>query len=275
MNNSIRIAGLMTCHDRREKSMACLKSVFAIRPDVDIFLVDDGCKDGTAEAVKESFPLVHIIQGNGNLYWSRGMYTAWKEALKGDYDFYLWLNDDIELYPNAIDEMLACFRILNEKVIITGIVENKEKTKCIYGGHRDEGGHIQADGVPHSTRNMNGNVVLVHRSIVKEIGIMDGRLHHDIGDVDYGMTANEHGIDVYTTRIPIAMGYENPLRRYRKWNTSLKKRIEYMNSPIGGEPATLFYFYKKHYGVVRGFLKTSLFVIRNISPDWFAKYLYK
>ena len=46
------------------------------------------------EAVGKMFPQVHIIKGDGNLFWNRGMYMAWQAAIKEkDYDFYLWLND--------------------------------------------------------------------------------------------------------------------------------------------------------------------------------------
>lgn len=56
---------------------------------------------------------------------------------------------------------------------------------------------------------MNGNVVLVPKSVVDKIGIINPIYHHDLGDVDYGLTAQENGIKVYATRIPIASGYSN------------------------------------------------------------------
>ena len=69
---------------------------------LDIYLTDDGCTDGTPEAIKRQFPKVHIIKGDGNLFWNRGMYRAWEEAAKQDYNFYLWLNDDSYLVDGAL-----------------------------------------------------------------------------------------------------------------------------------------------------------------------------
>ena len=271
----IKIAALMTCHDRREKTLSCLSSLFAINNGVDVFLVDDGCTDGTPNAVHEQYPAVKIIRGDGNLYWSRGMYTAWKEALKGNYEYYLWLNDDIVLYKNALSELMECFKLSNCNAVITGIIENDNK-EVIYGGGDGTSSQVfKPNGKMQAVKHMNGNVVLVHRAIVDTIGIIDSRLHHDAGDVDYGFTALKNGIGVFTTRVPVALGYDNPLQRYRKWGVSLSERIKYMKSPIGGEPSTLYYFYSKHYGVIWGFLKTSLFVVRNLAPDWLAKHLYK
>ena len=72
----MKIAAIMTCHNRKNKTMACLKSLFTIIPETDVYLTDDGSTDGTSEAVLYTYPNVHIISGDGNLYWNRGMYVA-------------------------------------------------------------------------------------------------------------------------------------------------------------------------------------------------------
>jgi GT2 family glycosyltransferase len=92
----IRIAVLMTCYNRREKTLACLRALkeatkaAAGISDTDVYLVDDGCTDGTAEAVRLSFPNVQIVAGTGSLYWCGGMRLAWREAAKSRYDAYVW-----------------------------------------------------------------------------------------------------------------------------------------------------------------------------------------
>ena len=94
----MKISVLLTCHNRKEKTLICLRKLFeqdVRNVEFDVFLVDDGCTDGTAEAVREEFPKIHIIQGDGSLFWNRGMCLAWEEARKnGAHDAVLWLNDD-------------------------------------------------------------------------------------------------------------------------------------------------------------------------------------
>lgn len=263
----MRIAALLTCFNRKEKTKRCLSSLFSILPNCDVYLVDDGSTDKTVDMVHSLFPKVNVINGNGNLFWSRGMYTAWKEAVKGKYDYYLWLNDDIELYPYFFEELLECNGQKGGDCIITGLIEDFEKTTILYGGSDENKTLIQANGLPQKVTHMNGNVVLVPESVVDKIGIMDPKLHHDLGDVDYGLTAIENGINVYTTRKPVAAGYSNDFCRVRKWGVSLKQRLRKLNSPLGSPPSINFYFRKKHYGLFNACAYWCYLYLLNLLPD--------
>ena len=103
------VAVLLTVFNRKDITLKGLSTLYAAMKPVedkysfDVYMTNDGCTDGTPEAVKNCFPDVHIINGNGNLYWSGGMRKAWDVAAKThDYDYYLWFNDDAVLYENAL-----------------------------------------------------------------------------------------------------------------------------------------------------------------------------
>ena len=59
-----RIAVLMTCHNRKAKTIRCLRNLYCQNINLDIFLVNDGCTDGTEEFVAKEFPKVNIIEGD-------------------------------------------------------------------------------------------------------------------------------------------------------------------------------------------------------------------
>lgn len=70
---------------------------------------------------EKCFPAVHVINGDGNLYWSGGMRKAWDVAAKThDYDYYLWFNDDAVLYENALEMMFEPFEKYGEKLLLAG-----------------------------------------------------------------------------------------------------------------------------------------------------------
>ena len=87
----MHIAVIITCHNRKEKTLHCLTNLFEAKKAyghnevrLAVFLTDDGCTDGTAEAVDQLFDRheIHIIKGDGSLYWPGGMRAARREALK-------------------------------------------------------------------------------------------------------------------------------------------------------------------------------------------------
>ncbi len=65
-------------------------------------MVDDASTDGTAAAIRSHYPGVEVIDGSGALFWNRGMYVGFGVALQRPADYYLWLNDDTELVPDAL-----------------------------------------------------------------------------------------------------------------------------------------------------------------------------
>lgn len=113
------MAVLLSCFNRREKTLACLKALFGQnRPSgcsLEVFLTDDASTDGTVEAVRNLFPAARVLAGTGSLYWNGGMRLSFEEALKGDYDYYLWLNDDTLLDPGALTAMLHTHAKVQQK----------------------------------------------------------------------------------------------------------------------------------------------------------------
>lgn len=268
------IAAIITCYNRKIKTQKCLSSLFSILPQCDVYLVDDASTDGTSAMIKSLFPQVHLIQGTGKLFWSRGMYTAWKEAIKGKYDFYLWLNNDIELYHFFFQEMTECYSLGKEHCIISGIIENFSRTEILYGGSNANKQLVHPDNIPQEITFMNGNVVLIPQSVVNKINIIDPIFHHDLGDVDYGLTAIEHGIKVLSTRKAVAAGYSNNFCRVRKWGTTLRQRLKRLHSPLGSPPSINFYFRKKHFGIVNASIYYAYLYFINILPDNIITLIY-
>ena len=64
----VAIAILIACHNRRQTTLACLDKLYGIRKDIDVYCVDDNSIDGTADAIREEFPQVNLIHGDGNFF---------------------------------------------------------------------------------------------------------------------------------------------------------------------------------------------------------------
>lgn len=220
-----RIAVLLTCHNRRDKTLACLGALFANHlpgsVSLHVFLVDDGCTDGTAVAVREKFPQVKIFEGDGSLYWNGGMRLAFGEALKTGYDYYLWLNDDTILFFDAIARLLATVNELYVKkgkaVIVVGTTVDPQTGQITYGGRR-RASRIRPmrfelvipKDVPVACDTMNGNCVLIPSGVAVVVGNLDAAFEHTMGDMDYGLRAHQTGFGVWVSPSVIGACPTNP-----------------------------------------------------------------
>lgn len=252
-NGGVRlsVAVLVTCHNRVVMTLRGLRLLLPqLRADDEVFMVDDGSKDGTSAQVRAKFPRVRIIVGDGTLYWAKGMRMAWKKAVeeRADWDGYLWLNDDTELRSDAIEKILA----ENDGArIVVGELENA-KGEIVYGVR--EG------------RLFTGNCVLVPKTVYEKLGMICGEYAHAWADYDYAMMAREAGIEVKSAGIVgRAEGHPN---RPSLSRLDLRGRLRLLNSPKGWNLHDLWLYRRRHWGVWAAILSCLHLVLHVI---WGAK----
>ncbi len=266
------IAVLLTVHNRKDKTLDCLSCVYSQQvPEkytVDVYLTDDGCTDGTPEAIREQFPQVYIVQGDGNLYWNRGMYTAWETASKAkDYDYYLWLNDDTHLFEDAIEKLLTCsVEYLNKAIIVGATVDTATHNKVTYGG-RIKGKIPKPKGDIKEVDYFNGNIVLVPQAVYQVLGNLDRYFTHSKGDFDYGLRAKNSGIKLY--QVGETLGECDEHESLDTWcnpNVPFKKRWSLLHRPNGMPPKETFYLEKRHIGLLKASFHYITVYIRCFFP---------
>lgn len=248
------IAVLLTVFNRKEKTLLCLKNLYQqtipYEYQMDIYLTNDGCTDGTPEAVKEQYPQVNIINAQGNLYWNRGMHLAWQTAAKTkDYDYYLWINDDTFIYEGAIENLLSTATLHKGKAIITSACEDTKTHSYITYGGRKNWQMVIPNGNEAEVDCINGNIVLVPQYVFHILGNLDYYFTHSKGDFDYGMRAVKAGIEMYQVGIPL--GAYDAHEKLDKWcnpEISFIQRWKMLHRPNGMPPKETFHLENRHFG---------------------------
>lgn len=208
-----RVAAVMTSFNRRQKTMDCLKALSESRDvgqvELNVVLVDDGSSDGTAEAVRQTYPWTRVERGDGSLFWCRGMHRAFGVAMERGFDYYLWLNDDTILYSDTLARLFDCTAERRERtgkpVIVVGSTVDDESGRLTYGGERRAAWwrrtsfvKLQPRDEAQACESMNGNIVLIPAESAARVGNLDPAFEHAMGDTDYALRANRLGVGVWT-----------------------------------------------------------------------------
>ncbi len=245
----MNIAVLLTCHNRCQKTNDCLKHLYNNKSveglSYDVYLVNDGCTDGTPVIVNQSYPEVKIIDGDGNLFWNRGMYVAWEASKKGGlYDGVLWLNDDTLMRNDALETLYNNAQKHPDSILV-GTIRDLDDNEYTYGGYIKKNEILKPAEDALQCYHFNGNIVYVPTSVSDKIGILDYCFRHSKGDFEYGIRARKNGINCYA--IP-CIGNCNRNSPYVKWmdeKLSLTQRFKVLYSPLGNNPFEAFHLLKQ------------------------------
>ncbi len=73
-------------------------------------IVNDGSTDGTDEMLAAMPYEIDLINGDGGLFWNRGMYEAIEHAKKAhpDYEYYMLMNDDTKFVRGILTKCSRC-----------------------------------------------------------------------------------------------------------------------------------------------------------------------
>jgi GT2 family glycosyltransferase len=172
------------------------------------------------------------------------MRLAWSVAAKSDPDFYLLLNDDTHLLPNALPSLLSLVPSPLTKAIAVGAISDPETGKKSYGVVS----RAKATS-PARINTFNGNCVLIPRSVYQDLGSLHSTYTHGMGDHDYGYAAARKGIPIFETKHFIGRcPLDHAEKTWRDRSLSVSTRLRLLNSPKGLPFREWFVFCKRNYG---------------------------
>lgn len=114
--------------------------------------------------------------------------------------------------------------------------------------------------------------MLIPDYVYERLGFNDPYFHHSLGDLDYGMRANKAKIGIY--QLGKAVGECDRHGYIMKWcnpEISLFQRWKALFHPTGYPPKEVFYFNKRHSGIVRAIVCVATTFFRCLMPKLWIK----
>jgi len=263
----MKIIALTTCFNRRDITLRALESLQqqSLPPgySMEICIVDDGSSDGTSNAIQSAFSDVTILNGNGELYWAGGMRFGWDNYVeRQDMDYLLVFNDDVKLFPNAIEKLIAAALEVKisgcEDFVISGSFCEPKTNTVAYGGLRRSSrwhplrfSKIEPTANIQECDTLNMNLALISNHALRQIGFLSSGYIHGKADYDFGLRLREKG-----GRVVLAAGFIGECGKNSTKGTSnepgisFKERWDRLTSIKEQSPGQRALYYRRHSGLL-------------------------
>lgn len=250
----MRVLGLATCYNRKEKTRNAIQSLIDGNPEVEFhfIVVDDNSTDDTCMELAK-IPEVKLLHGNGTLFYCGGMRLAIEEAKNSQdvFDYCLLFNDDVEFAEHSIEYLAR----LEENVVWVG-------PTCDYSNVISYGGVVKTSKWRPKTQivkandssglecdTFNANCVLIPWKIFIMCNNIDYVYTHSMGDFDYGFDLKRNGYCIKVSDRFVGYCCDNEAKgTWRDTNLSRRERIKRKEAPKGLPWREWFYYLRKNYG---------------------------
>jgi GT2 family glycosyltransferase len=257
-----------------------------------IILVDDGSSDGTSDWVSLNYPEVHVLKGDGNLWWSGGVNMGARYALENLHaDYILLWNNDISFEDRYFNNLIRILDKADSETIIGSKILVAGKTDVIWsmGGYFNRfsgryGMHAyfepNADKYEVATEVdwLTGMGTIVPRSIIERIGYWDKEnfpQYH--GDSDFTYRAKLKGFRVivhpelrlFNSVENSGMTHPESFKQLVRLLTDNRSKSNFNRNYIfykryATSYRAIAYLYWRYVGIIGGFFKWKVFGLLGI-----------
>ncbi|GAB3331511.1 glycosyltransferase family 2 protein [Larkinella ripae] len=246
-------------YNQAEVTCQLLESTRRLKyPNFEVIVVDNASvEDPTSRIQRGNYPNVKIIVSPENLGFSGGNNLGMKHA-QGDYFFFL--NNDTEVTPDLLDQLLAPFQA-HPKIGITcpKIRYYDHPTVIQYAGYyplNPYTGRTWSIGLGETDRQQHdksgptafahGAAMMTSRRVVEEGGVMDESFFLYYEELDWSMQIQRAGFQIYYQasaliyhKESISVGKASPMKVY--YHT--RNRLLFMRRNVSGLPLYVFILY--------------------------------
>lgn len=204
---SVKILVIIVTYNPMKWVDACIGQLLHSSYSLDVFVVDNGSKDGGQDYIKSKYPNVIFQQSESNLGFGKANNVGMKYALAQGYDYVYLLNQDAWIHDNTIEELIRISKDNPEYGILSPLQMEKTESRCekiFTGAALSKTGILHENGslVPqklkdvYTVEHVQAAHWLITSKCLREIGGFSPTFPHYGEDWNYLQRLSYHGFKV-------------------------------------------------------------------------------
>jgi GT2 family glycosyltransferase len=187
-------------------------------------VIDDGSSDGTGKMLKNKFPEVHVIKGDGNWWWTKSINEGVKYSLENNADYILTLNNDLLMKPNYLQTLMNKYKNNHKRVIGSVVVDINNPQKVHYTGTKwnsfsakyssninvNNYNNLKVKDNLIKTDLLPGRGTIIPVKVFDKIGLYDEKnFPQYMSDEDFSLRARKNSFRLFVSTNSIVYSYIN------------------------------------------------------------------
>lgn len=204
---------LIPTHNRKDILFESLKSLYqsislvnTANYKINIIVIDDGSTDGTSIMLKNTYPNINVLTGDGNFWWTKAISLGAKFAVDDlESDYCLFWNDDIFPEINYFCNLLDILSNKKKELIFGSKVydfKTKElwSTTMVFNKYTGRTAYLIDESKYNAKTQykwLTGMGVVVSKEVLRDVNYLDDKnFPQYFGDLDFTLRISKKKYDI-------------------------------------------------------------------------------